>query len=217
MDSFKTRCRIVLILFAITAGLTFALNGMASQGASAPSLESIPLHVGLFHGQDMPVENSVKDILETPNVIMRRYYGPEGEEIDFSIVYYEGHPVMFHMPEGCMTGKGSVIIADERESLGSYGDEDEPLIANKLILQQPDGKEHVYYFFIVGDLITPSYTKMRLYLMSEYLKERQAGAALVRFSTRVALDTSQEDAEEALEILNHFVGLTIPVLRSHLS
>lgn len=213
MASAKSRHRIILVLFSIAAAVTTALTlTTAPSSSGAGTLDDFPFIVGGFWGVDIPVEQSVKDILETSDVLMRNYVGPDGTRITLAIVYYEQYRVYFHMPEGCMTGRGSVIVASEREVFASSQGEGEPIVANKIVLEQTGGNEHVYYFFAAGGLITPSYTKMRLHLMWEHLKRKPVGAALVRFSTK----TGGTDEGETLETLSDFIDQMIPVLRSHL-
>ncbi len=205
MASAKSRHRIILVLFSIAAAVTTALTlTTAPPSSEGVTLGDFPFVVGDFSGTDIPVEQSVKDILETPNVLMRNYVGRDGAHITVAIVYYEQYQVYFHMPEGCMTGQGSVIVASERVNVGTLEEEKEPLIANKLVLKQTEGNEHVFYFFIAGDLITASYPRMRLHLMMEHVKRRPTGAALVRFSTR----TNGVSDEDSLTRLKEFIGQT---------
>lgn len=198
------RYRIVILLLTVSAILTAVLNLSVAGHTDPARVSELPLFIGEFSGRELPVDQSIKDILETPNVMMREYVGPGGVPVTLAIVYYEQYRVSFHLPEGCMTGIGSVIMADERESLGAYGENDMPLVANNLILQQPGGKEHVYYFFVVGDLITPSYARMRFYLMKQHLKGRSRGAALVRFSTKVGNDQDEKIVYELEDFIREF-------------
>ena len=213
MTSLKARFTKLVVLFGIAAVLTVALNLTAATDTSSVILEDVPLTIGNFVGRDIPVEQFVKDILETPNVLMREYVDPGGMHVTMSIVYYEQYRVYFHMPEGCMTGRGSVIIASEREQFGTSNDEEETLTMNKLMLKQDGGNEHVFYIFVAGDTITPSYPKMRYHLMREHLKRRRAGAALVRFSTM----TTGDNEEETLTVFRRFIGQAIAILPYHLS
>jgi EpsI family protein len=194
----------------ISALVIAVINVPAKVNSSHARLNELPLVISEFSGRELPVEQSVKDILETPNVLMREYLGPDGLRIILSIVYYDRYRVAFHLPEGCMTGQGSVIVKSLREPVTAPGAE-EPFIANRLVLEQPEGKEHVFYFFIAGDLITASYPRMRLHLMMEHVKRRPTGAALVRFSAK-----TRERDEEILESLSDFIEQMVPVLRSHL-
>lgn len=205
--SFQTRRRIVIIALAVSAVLTAVLNLSVTGHTDAARVSELPLFIGEFSGRELTVNQTVKDILETPNVMMREYAGPDGIPVTLAIVYYEQYRVSFHLPEGCMTGIGSVISASGKERIGG----EPPIIANKLILKQSEGAEFVYYFFLVGDLITPSYPEMRLKLMTERLKGRNPGAALVRFSAKAS-----GKEEDALSVLRDFGRQLTPLLPQYL-
>ncbi len=213
MTSLKTRSRVVIALFGIAACLTIALRVTATNNKSTALLTDLPLIIGDFTGEELQVEESIKDILETPNVLMRNYASPDNVLINLSVVYYEQYRVYFHMPEGCMTGQGSVIVASERADMSALDGKNQPIIANKLVLKQVEGNEQVFYFFIAGDLITASYPRMRLHLMMEHVKRRPTGAALVRFSTR----TNGVSDEDSLTRLKEFIGQITDILPDYLS
>jgi EpsI family protein len=189
------------------------LNVVPRKANAKASLDALPLTIGTFTGVEVPVEPKIKDILETRNVILRDYMGPNGVRVSLAIVYYDQYRVHFHMPDGCMVGKGTIVTAHERESLGVLEGGRESITVNKLALKQPEAREHVFYFFTTGDLITASYTKMRIHLMMSHLKRRHAGAALVRFSVR----TDENNEEMALKTIKDFIKQTAVILPSYLS
>jgi EpsI family protein len=117
------------------------------------------------------------------------------------------------MPDGCMVGRGTIVVATERESLTVPEEKQGPLILNKLVLRHSEVREHVFYFFMTGDLITPSYSKMRLRLMTDYLRRKEAGAALVRFSIR----TEESGEEMALKTIKDFIEHTAAILPAYVS
>ena len=213
MASHRNRWIIVLVLFSIAAILTTLLNVVPRTASTKASLDELPLIIGDFTGRELPVEQKIKDILETRHVIMRNYMGPNGVRVSLAIVYYDQYRVHFHMPDGCMVGKGTIVTAHERESLGVLERGRESIIVNKLALKQPETGEHVFYFFMTGDLITASYTRMRLHLMMSHLKRRQAGAALVRFSVR----TDERNEDIALKTIKDFIKQTAVILPAYLS
>lgn len=201
----------VLALLGLSAFLTVVLN-VAAQGEAAPAdLQKIPLMIGEYVATDLPVDESVKEILETPNVLMRDYTSPDGLHIMLSIVYYEQYRVDFHMPEGCMVGRGS-IISDSRIQALSCKDQDTPILANSLVLKQRTENEHVLYYFLVDDIATPSYLSMRFYLMMRHLMRKPTSAALVRFSVRLP-----DGQNEGLNEFRSFVIQLTSLLPSYLA
>jgi EpsI family protein len=213
MASFKTRLSIVIVLLGVTAVLTTLVKvKVRAHPTDVAPLDELPLVIGDFSGREIPVEKSIKEILETPNVLMREYIGPGGVSITAAVVYYPQYRVYFHMPEGCMVGRGSVIVAEDREIIALPNTQKATLAANKIVLKQRDNEEHVLYFFISGDLITPSYPAVRLHLMMEHLKGRAAGAALVRFSTH----TNENNRVRNTQALKTFIADVCPLLPTYL-
>ncbi|RJP75097.1 MAG: EpsI family protein [Candidatus Abyssobacteria bacterium SURF_17] len=213
MASFKTRLAVVVVILGITAFLTISIRVMArAHPANAMPLNELPLVIGNYTGREIPVEQSAIEILETPNVIMREYTGPGGVDIVAAIVYYPQYRVYFHMPEGCMVGRGSVIVAEEKEAIDISSGGTSSLTANKLVLKQRDRDEHVFYFFVSGDLMTPSYPAVRFHLMMEHLRGRSAGAALVRFSTHV----NEDNRVQNVDVLKGFIREICPLLPVYL-
>ncbi|MBI5116954.1 EpsI family protein [Candidatus Poribacteria bacterium] len=213
MASFKTRLSIVVVLLGVTAVLTTLVKvTVRAHPTNAAPLDELPLVIGDFSGTEIPVEQSIKEILETPNVLMREYVGPRGVSITAAVVYYPQYRVYFHMPEGCMVGSGSVIVAEEREIIALPNAQKATLAANKIVLKQRGSDEHVMYFFVSGDLMTPSYPAMRFHLMMEHLKGRTAGAALVRFSTRAGEDNRVQNTQA----LKAFIADVCPLLPIYL-
>jgi EpsI family protein len=197
---------IVIVLLGICALLTLALN-LSTTGRPSPiDLQSIPVVVDGYIATELPVDESVKDILQTPNVLMRDYVSPDGLRVMLSIVYYEQYRVGFHMPEGCMVGSGSVITESGTETVNGAG-QCAPFLANRLVLQQRNANEHVLYYFMVDDLITSSYPAMRFHLMLRHLRRQPTGAALVRFSIRVAGEENQASLNEFKRFVSHMTSL----------
>jgi len=212
METMNKRCRLVLVLLCVTAVVTILLNVTVKSTAASKPVLQLPVEVGAYIGQDLPVERRVMDLLETSNIVMRNYVGPNRVNISVAIVYYPQYRVYFHMPEGCMAGRGSILVTKEKEQIDVPGSDRPSIEANKLVFDQSAGREVALYFFESGPMITSSYTRMRWYLMRNHILRRRTGAALVRFSIR----STDEDTQEELAVLKKFVGQFVPILPEYL-
>jgi len=212
MESVKKRCWIVLVLLGVTAVMVTLLNLTVKSSARTGKILRLPTDVGPYVGSDMLVDQRVIDILETSNIIMRDYVGPKDVHVAVAIVYYPQYRVYFHMPEGCMAGRGSIVVDKGHERIDVPGWDPPFITANKLLFEQGDRYEIALYFFESGPMITPWYSEMRWHMMKNHVMRRQTGAALVRFSTR----TSVDQTDQALALLKEFVGLFVPVLPDYL-
>jgi len=212
METMNKRCRLVLVLLCVTAVVTILLNVTVKSTAASKPVLQLPVEVGAYIGQDLPVERRVMDLLETSNIVMRNYVGPNRVNISVAIVYYPQYRVYFHMPEGCMAGRGSLLVTKEKEQIDVPGSDRPSSDATKLVFDQSAGREVALYFFESGPMITSSYTRMRWYLMRNHILRRRTGAALVRFSIR----STDEDTQEELAVLKKFVGQFVPILPEYL-
>jgi len=206
------RFLIVAVLIGATAAAVTWLNLTVKVTTASDQILHLPKQVGRYIGVDLPVEQRIVDILETPNILMRDYIGPDKSRISVAIVYYPQYRVYFHMPEGCMAGSGSVLLSKGQERVDVPGWNPQSAVANKLVFEQRTGNEIALYFFESGSMVTPQYTKMRWHMMKNHIMRRQTGAALVRFSIR----TNNGDTQHALEVLKEFMGRFIPILPDYL-
>ena len=67
MANLKLRYLLVVILLALTASIVNALQYSSSQDETAgiDDLQKIPMQIGKWRGQDLPLDASVYEILET--------------------------------------------------------------------------------------------------------------------------------------------------------
>ncbi len=202
----------MFVLLGVTAVVTTLLNVTVKTTAMSEQILRLPVEVGPYVGHDLPVEQRTIDLLETKNVIMREYVGPNDIHIAVAIVYYPQYRVYFHMPEGCMAGSGSVLVSKSREVVEVPGWNPATITVNKLVFERYNGRETALYFFESGPMITCRYTEMRWYMMKNHVLRRQTGAALVRFSTR----TTPEDTYDAVAALKEFIGQFVPILPQYL-
>jgi EpsI family protein len=195
-----------------TALAATVLSMTVSSVATEKMVVDLPTEVGPYIGKELPVSKDVTDILETTNIIMRDYVGPGGQQIKVAIVYYPQYRVYFHLPEGCLAGKGSVIVDSGERQVDMTGTDFDTISARKIVFEQPGGNEVVLYFFESGPMITSKYPRMRLHMMKNHVMRRQTGAALVRFSTHA--DIGQTEA--GFQSLQEFMKLFVPILPEYL-
>ena len=212
METMNRKYALVLVLLCVTAVLTILLNLTVESTAASKPVLHLPSEVGPYKGQDLPVEQRVIDLLETSNILMRTYVGPNRVNISVAIVYYPQYRVYFHMPEGCMAGRGSVLVSKGKEQIDVPGWSNPTIEANKLIFDQGENREIAFYFFESGPMITSYYTQMRWYLIRNHILRRQSGAALIRFSIRTTADSTQNE----IAVLKEFIGQFVPILPDYL-
>ena len=199
---------------ALSAFLVNCLTYGTYQNAEAglQAIKGIPLEFGKWHGKDMPLEERIYELLETKFIIHRIYHAENGTEVFLSIVYHPETKVNLHGPEQCLGAQGIALEKSLNRISFKSGNKTVGINLNRLI-QQRYGKEILYfYFFKAGDFMGPNYTKLRLNLAINKLTNKKKNGSLIRFSTPV----SDENTQEAANILTGFIQDLYPCLIKYL-
>jgi EpsI family protein len=169
----------------------------------------LPLVIGSWIGQELPVEGYVKAILETDDVIQRNYVNRLNNKtpIQLAVVFSSDNRRAAHPPEVCYRGTGWEVTDKkiiEPEGLP-------PMV--RLILDGGGGKrDMVIYFYRAGTRITANYYRQQYNIVVNHLLRRAASSALVRFSSPIV--RSEGDTERDLA---DFIRLMLPEIKSHLN
>ncbi|MBI2871188.1 MAG: EpsI family protein [Candidatus Omnitrophica bacterium] len=204
---------ILVATLAMGEGLvaSTALTTRARSSRTVPQggnlMQDIPLAAGEWQGSDVPVREEVFEILETRNILQRRYVNHEDEIVFLDIVQSETDGRATHPPEVCYIGEGVEIVKKDRLNLNIGGS---ALIVNRLVVQDGGRQDLVLYWYKAGDLKTASYWGQQCGLLLRRLKGMGAQAALVRFSTHLganSLESSQERIAGLAEALKYNLGI----------
>jgi EpsI family protein len=214
MEKMTTRCLIVIALMAI-GGAVVNLIGYDKFNRSAEGLraiDGIPMDFGQWKGEDIPLEESIFNILETRAIINRLYHSGDNRSVFLSIVYYTETKVDFHAPEACLGGEGIKVKKETRKIMLDTRHGPMPLKINRLIQNDALQKQLVYYFYKAGDFLGESYILLRINMAMNKFGTRKKSGALIRVSTPIEGD-SMKQSEKAL---NGFLGELYPYIRDHL-
>ena len=119
------------------------------------------------------------EILETRNLISRRYVNPLGEKMFLFIIYSETNRSVFHPPEVCIIGSGGKIVDKKSEQVdaGKY-----KFLANKLYVGKGKAKDLVLYCYKAGNLYTDNFYLQQVYFAVHQLFRRHVRGATIRTS-----------------------------------
>ena len=206
-----------IVVFLIIALATFFVNYLeygtyqnVEDGLQA--IEGIPTEFGKWHGQNVPLEEVVYELLETNSIIHRKYYSDNGNEVFLSIVYHPETKVNFHGPEQCLGAQGVPLQKSKARISFKSGDKKIEINLNKLIQEQYGKKSLFYYFFKAGDFLGPNYIKLRLSIAMNKFTNKKKSGALIRISTPVSNNNSQK----AGDVLTGFMEELYPYLIMYL-
>ncbi len=174
---------VVLMLCFAFVLVTWGEYGRPVLHDNAASLtNALPLSMGTWQGRDLIVREQVKQILETENILMRRYRSDEGKEVLLTIVYYRNGRVAFHMPESCTSGQGASVIGRRYELLKLKHGGEVPLVT--FVTQGNKGESDVKYFYLAGGIKTGSYALLRFAMIRNALTKGSTDCAMIKVSGR---------------------------------
>ncbi len=202
---------IAIILLGLTAvGVLFVYN-LKKTPVPESKLLSFPMQVGQWIGKDMPTDKRVYEILGTDKVLFREYINTRSEKVWIAVVYGEQNRQSFHPPEYCYLGSGNVELLD-KDKISVKLNEGESISANKLLFQIGRYKQLVLYWYTAGNKMTDNYYNQQLYFVLDEIKYRKSSGTLVRISTTVIND----DTQDAIERCERFIRETLKLLPSYL-
>jgi len=213
MKNREKKYLIVLVLLVIIAGFVFA-DACLTKDVSMVDLEKLPLAIGSWHGQDFPVDERIKNILQTDYILSRDYTNQEKKHVFLSVVYYPDNKIGFHNPESCNTGTGSSLVKKDVQSLKIKRSDalSEDLRVNKLLMEGAKGDKIILYFFVSGDYMTCDYLKFRLHMMKQQMGFRRPSGAQIQIHGNI-----DSDPESTVSTMEDFIKDLAPLLPDYLS
>jgi len=213
MKNRERRYLIVLVLLVITVGFVFA-DTCLTKNVSIVDLEKLPLTIGSWYGQDFPVEERIKNILQTDYILSRDYTNRKKKHVFLSVVYYPDNKIGFHNPESCNTGTGSSLIKKDVQSLKIKRSNAhlEDFQVNKLLMEGAKGNKIILYFFVSGDYMTCDYLKFRLHMMKQQMSFRRPSGAQIQIHSNI-----DSDPESTVSTMEDFIKDLAPLLPGYLS
>ena len=204
---------IIIFLLIITSVVSMNLFLYEKTSHDRLNIHALPLIIGDWKGTDIePTEKEYK-ILETRNLILRKYSNPSNVEIFLFIIYSETNRSVFHPPEVCLIGSGTLI---EDKSVEKISFDRYSFSANKLCLRKGAYKEIALYCYKAGDFYTANYylQQARLAVHQIFGKTEPGATILVSMSEdggdKMTLETLKEFLSEAIKALDSLSSRACP-------
>jgi len=188
---------ILLLLFSARALLS--LRGDVDAVPSSTPLSAFPTSIGIWSGQEIPLDSAVLDILGKGFFLNRTYTpdpghpsAPVGLFIGYFPTQRTGQAI--HSPQNCLPGSGwtfdSKGIADLTAPDGSVRHVGEYIISNGKTRE-----EVLYWYHAHGRDIASDYTA-KLYTLFDSIRFNRTDAALIRVITPVLAGETQLSAHQ---------------------
>ena len=187
---------VVILLVPVTTLHFVILAKQADAGMKQPAsaLLEIPSKIGGYAqvGDDIEVEDYVKELLQTSTILTRNYQAPNGRVLQLSIVYAGSTRRSLHFPEVCLVGNGFDIVEQAPTEVGlSFS-------AKRLLLVRGNQYQAVLYWFKTEDRFTGNYFLNAAYWAKNQLTFKAPTSAMIKLTTIVAPD-GKDGAFQALE------------------
>ncbi len=174
-------------------------------------IHNFPKTIGEWKGEDLPISEYEYGILETRNVLARKYIHPDQRIVYLLLVYSQHNRKVTHPPEICYTGGGISILENVTTPIEPLHFT-EKIMANRLLLEYKGARQYAFYWFKVGSSYTPSYWKQQILIVSNILEGRSRGCALIRVSS----DILDKNTDIATRNVTEFTNLLLPLLSTYL-
>lgn len=200
MANLKIRYLIVIVLLILTALIINSQQYNSSQDdeIGRANLQKIPMQIGKWKGQDIILDETVYDILETRAIIHRSFVAENGDSVFLSLVHYNDTKVDFHAPEACLGGRGESTTKITKAISLFSGVQQKTIDIAEITAKRTTGETLTYYFFKSGKFIGSNYIKMRLSIAANKFTMNDTRGSLVRIST--ILNTGEKAVAEAVLI-----------------
>jgi len=185
MANLKFRYVIVTLLLTVTAFMVYILRYDSSPDdeTGLAILQTIPMQVGKWKGQDVFLDETVYEILATRAIIHRSFISEKGDNVFLSVVHYHDTKVDFHTPEACLGGRGEKTTKTTKTITLFTGDQQRTFNIAEIIATRASGQTLTYYFFKSGLFLGENYIKMRLSIAANKLSRNDTRGSLIRIST----------------------------------
>jgi EpsI family protein len=195
---------IVLLATAVLHRAIVSVQADAAQASAPPALFNLPSQILDFRQArpDAPVDDSVRQTLETNTILMRDYVSSFGAPVQLAIVYAENTRRSLHFPEVCLTGQGWEVAEQSSIPVGVL------FVGKRLVLQKGDQRQAVIYWFKTGNYLTGDFFLNSFHWAWDKLLLRNPSTMLIRLGTPI----SKQGEEAAFRVLNDFASALAPIL-----
>ena len=191
---------LVLLMFILTAAITYWVGLKPVSILFDPKLQSMPTSVGPWTGSDVELDASTKGALDADEVLYRHYANPLTDTEDGLLVVFRkfGRRGFAHRPEMCYPAAGWEIITKNYTTV-PYGGKD--IQAYRVIAQKDNEREIIVYWFASGRQVEANFVKQQFWMALDRLTTRKYGWAFIRVNSRV---TSSD--RDTMRQIRAFVG-----------
>jgi len=209
MNNLNVRVVIVLVLLALAAAVSALTLYPKRMDRGSLKAARLPLRLDSWTGREEPIEDYVKAILETDDVIQRTYQSPRWSQIPvvMAVVFSADNRRVAHPPEVCYRGAGWEVAEKKIVEVEGL-----PPLVRLVLSGGANNKDMVFYCYKAGDQITANYYRQQYNIAVNQIRRKATSSALIRFSSPVV-----DGEENTARRLSDFMRLMMPEIRRTLN
>src|SRR5581483_6379739 len=168
-----------LALALVPCAVATVLLDRKAEVAAPPIAKGIPATLGSWTSSELPIEDYVRKILDTNDLISRRYARAGHKPVFLYVAASRGDRKVAHPPEVCAPGNGYLVEEHAEVDLARG------VRAVRFMLVRGADKQMIAYFYAAGTWLGPSYAWSQLRAAVERFRSPDVPSALVRLSAPV--------------------------------
>jgi len=176
----------VILLLAVAVGLHFLSPG--EDVFLAEPLASLPMVLGPWQGNDLPMEPRIIDALAVDDYVSRLYGTQDGNVVALYVGYYKSQrsDEVIHSPKNCLPGAGWQPVKASYVNLGLP--DGRSASVNLYLVEKGLERQVVLYWYQSHGRIIASEYQAKIYLVLDAIRLHRTDSALVRINTPVTKD-----------------------------
>ncbi len=188
----------VFALLLGTSGVLYGRGDVDKVPASEP-VQSMPRQIGPWVGRDIPIDQSVLDILGKGDFLERNYTVPGSATtppVDLFLGYFATQRTgqTIHSPQHCLPGAGWTFESSSYSQLRA--DDGTPYQVGQYVITNGEMREFVLYWYQAhGRSVANEYVS-KFYLIADAMRFNRTDGALVRVITPIAGGESLDSARQ---------------------
>ncbi len=201
-----------LALLCVGGLAIFFVSGRSEIIPERTRFVAFPMQIADWQGHVESLDLATEQFLKVDDYLLANFSRPNTKPINLYIAYYASQRKNEspHSPIVCLPGSGWIITLLERREFDSGGI-DHPF--NRVIMQKGSGRDLVYYWFDErGRAVADEYWA-KWYLLADSIVKNRTDGALIRLTTQIAPEESEEDADRRLQ---SFMQAAVPRLTEFL-
>lgn len=161
-------------------------------------LDAFPYQIGNLQGKNLPIDQSVSEVLGPGQFLDREFSSPSSAEppMELFVAYYPSQRTgdTIHSPQNCLPGSGWTPL--QTGLIQIPGADGRTITANRYIVGKGMDKILVLYWYQAHGRTTPSEYWGKIYLVTDAIKLNRTDGAIVRIAVRIpnSVEVSRTEA-----------------------